>query len=111
MRGKAKLNKKSLSLKQEFIRSWWILAFLLFSYVIYVQATLPFQFTYEELQRSKISLEQKKENLEISIKNLKQTVASQDDSSWVELVLEKKLNRVPENQTKIIFSSDKESIK
>lgn len=99
-----KHKKKKTDLKQELIRSWWVIAFLLFSYVFFVQTTQPFRKTYQELEHSLNSLKHKKNKLEYSIEELRKTVASQNDPTWIEQVLKDKLNRIPEGQKKIIFN-------
>lgn len=94
----------SKSLDLLFFRSWWVLLFMILSFMLYEQAMKKRDKDYNtltdrlhELQTAKSEALKKQEELQLQIN-------SESDPAWVELVLMRELGLVPEEQTKIFFS-------
>ncbi len=89
-----------------FVRSWWVIAFLLSCSLLYEQGLkkreLHYQLLYEQLrllQLEKIEALHKQRHLQLQVN-------SQSDLSWMELTLMKGLGLSPEDQQKVYFSSE-----
>lgn len=86
-----------------FIRSWWVIAFILICIVTYEQGLKKRDHLYQQLtDQSLASLQEKQEVLQHQ-QNLQLQINSQSDLAWVELTLMKGLGLVPEGQQKIYF--------
>jgi hypothetical protein len=86
-----------------FIRSWWVVLFLLICYVTYGisikkrnKAIFDIKCKHNNLLKEKHILLTQKDDLQLRLQ-------SQSDPSWIELVLMKELGVVPENKIKVHF--------
>ncbi len=104
----AKKGKLPLHMRimQECKSSWWVVLFMIFTYMMYVKtlqgkdhdiAKLTEQFTEFEKNRSQAILVQE---------SLVSEIASQQDPIWIEMMLIKKLGLIPEGYTKIRFTKE-----
>jgi hypothetical protein len=89
-----------------FIRSWWVIAFLLACSVIYEQGLKKRDILYQQLTEQWLSLQKEKEETLRHQQNLQLQINSQSDLAWVELTLMKGLGLVPEGQQKVYFYLD-----
>jgi cell division protein FtsL len=91
-----------------FIRSWWVILFLIFCIVAYDQAVIDTQnekksleLQYQQMERElKLAYEEKEE--------LILQINSQSDYNWVELCLIKGLGVVPKEYQKVYFYKPEE---
>lgn len=96
--------KRSRLFEEVILKSWWAILFFLITLFAFDQASAS-RMREERLLRNKVaSLIQKKEEAIELQEELELKIASQDDSSWIELTLMKELGLVPEGNTKILFS-------
>jgi hypothetical protein len=99
---------KSRLLEELILKSWWTILFFLVCFFVYDQAA-------KRRDRDEGALQAKYQNLltaqegalEIQ-EELKREIASQNDQSWIELILMQKLGLVAEGQTKVHFVKKKE---
>ncbi|MCC5832991.1 MAG: hypothetical protein JJU12_08130 [Chlamydiales bacterium] len=85
------------------LKSWWTILFFLICCFAYDQA-LGHKRREEEKLRDKFrSLEIEKERELAKQEDLKLQIASQEDESFIELTLMRRLGLVPEGQTKVHF--------
>jgi hypothetical protein len=89
-----------------FIRSWWVIAFLLGCAVLYEQGLKEQDQIYHQLTDQRENLRLQKEEALRHQENLKLQINSQSDLAWVELTLMKGLGLVPEGQKKVYFYED-----
>lgn len=101
------MSKRSRLFEELILKSWWTILFFLVCFFAYDQAAkrrnreeLALQEKYQQL------LLAKEEALAIQ-EELKREIESQNDQSWIELVLMQKLGLVPEGQKKVHFVSKK----
>lgn len=97
------MNKRSRLFEELILKSWWTILFFLVCFFAYDQAA-------KRRDREELELEQKyrqivhaKEEALAVQDELKREIASQNDQSWIELVLMQKLGLVPEGQKKVFF--------
>ncbi len=89
-----------------FIRSWWVIAFMLFCGIIYEQGLKERNKLYQQLTEQYGALLQEKHKVLDQQQNLQLQINSQSDLAWVELALMKGLGLVPEGQQKVYFYPD-----
>jgi uncharacterized membrane protein len=98
------MKKKRSRLFEEFIvRSWWTILFFLVCLFAYDQAAKRRDREEKQLEvklKQLLQLQQEACSLQ---EDLKREIASQNDESWIELVLMQKLGLVPEGQAKVHF--------
>lgn len=88
-----------------FIRSWWVIGFILICAIFYEHNLQKREHLYQQLLEKNHLLEKEKlASLKIH-QNLKKQINSQSDLSWIELTLMKELGVVPEGEHKIYFQS------
>ncbi|MFI5343984.1 MAG: hypothetical protein ACHQUC_07170 [Chlamydiales bacterium] len=88
---------------QLFIRSWWVIAFILACAILYEQGLKEREGHYQLLKEQLISLQlEKQKSLKLQ-QNLQLQINSQSDMDWLELTLMKGLGLVPDNQQKVYF--------
>lgn len=90
-------------LYQIFIRSWWVVAFLLLCAILYEQGLKKRNQHYQQLNEQLISLLQEKQAALQKQEDLLRLINSQSDPTWIELVLMKELGLVPEGEQKVYF--------
>jgi hypothetical protein len=86
-----------------FVRSWWVIAFVIFFTIIYEQGLKKRDHLYQQLTEQSIALLSEKEQALRHKQNLQLQMNSQSDLAWIELTLMKELGLVPEGQQKIYF--------
>jgi hypothetical protein len=89
-----------------FIRSWWVILFMLGCYLSYEQGLQKKERDFAKLQMQYAELLKKKKMLQTQQENFRRQLNSQSDPAWVELVLMKGLGVVPEGQTKVLFTKE-----
>lgn len=100
------INKKSFLTKmieEVFVKSWWVILFLLISFIGYDigikkrnNSLNELKFKYDNLLKEKQVVLNKKEDLLLRLN-------SQSDPAFIEMVLMKELGVVPENKIKVHF--------
>ncbi len=95
--------KRSRLFEELILKSWWAILFFMVCFFAYDQAAkrrdreeLILQEKYQQILRAK-------EEASTLQEELKREIASQNDESWIELVLMQKLGLVPEGQQKVHF--------
>ena len=95
--------KRSRLFEELILKSWWAILFFMVCFFAYDQAG-------RRRDREELVLKEKyqqilcaKEEASILQEELKREIASQNDASWIELVLMQKLGLVPEGQQKVHF--------
>jgi hypothetical protein len=95
--------KRSRLFEELILKSWWTILFFLICFFAYDQAA-------KRRDREEYLLQVKLDQLLLAQQEagslqegLQQEIASQEDDSWIELVLMQKLGLVPEGQTKVHF--------
>lgn len=103
---------KTFSTTQTFetglIRSWWVILFILGCYLSYERGLQKKDHDFAKLQAHYAELQKKKKVLLAQQEDLTRQINSQSDPAWVELALMKGLGLVPEGQTKVLFTNQKE---
>lgn len=85
------------------LRSWWVVVFLLFSYVTYSQLITEKNLELEELKCRCYQLDLKKKMEIKTQENLLARVEAQKDPAFIELLLMEELGVVPDGQMKVCF--------
>lgn len=106
----SKTSVMSQMIEEFFIRSWWVILFVLGCYVCYEHGLKKKDNDFAKLQLHYFDLQKKKKFLLLQQEELSRQVNSQSDPAWVELVLMKGLGLTPEGQTKVLFTSQKETL-
>jgi hypothetical protein len=89
-----------------FIRSWWVMAFVIACGIIYEQGIKVHDHLYQQFMEQANALEDEKQAALRHQQNLQLQINSQSDLAWVELTLMKGLGLVPEGQQKVYFYQD-----
>lgn len=90
------------------MRSWWMILFTFFCFILYEQAVKKRDYEYSKLHDHLMALQAAKDKaLEIQHDLLLQ-VNSESDPAWIELTLMQKLGLVPEGQIKVFFTKQHE---
>ncbi|MFZ0565199.1 MAG: hypothetical protein WAM28_03345 [Chlamydiales bacterium] len=98
-----KNTKHSLLFEELVVKSWWAVVFFLLCSLAYDQAIKRRNREENQLRNKFESLQQKKIEGLAQQEELKRQIASQNDESWIELTLMRRLGLVPEGQTKVHF--------
>jgi len=98
-------------LEKIFMKSWWVVLFVLCCYFGYEQGLLKKNDAFAKLQNQYDELLQKKTLVLKQQESLVRHINSQNDNAWLELVLMNELGLVPEGQTKVFFTNKKELLK
>ncbi len=72
-----------------FIRSWWVIGFMLICIIAYEQSLKQQDDLYQQLNKQCLSLQKEKEKALRHQQNLQLQINSQSDLAWVELTLMK----------------------
>ena len=91
-----------------FIRSWWVVLFILCCYFGYEQELLKKDHDFAMLQTQYDDLLQKNLQAKAHQEDLLRQINSQSDPAYVELILMKGLGLAPEGQTKVLFTNHQE---
>ncbi len=89
----------------EIRRSWWVVFFMLFCYMLYEHGMRVRATDYVKLETLLTELRMEQQSAKKLQENLLLQMNSQSDPAWVELTLIKGLGLVPEGQTKIYFTN------
>lgn len=100
---RSKLNQ---ILENLFIRSWWVIVFLILCVLFFEQGQLKRKASLEQLSQQLKDLENDKDELMKKQKRLVMQKNSQSDPAFVELTLKKGLGVVPEGQVKVYFTEN-----
>ncbi len=90
-----------------FFRIGWVMAFFAMTYLTYGFAKKNKIEEKDVLEGKIVALEEKKQYLLSEQEDLLLQINSQNDSSWIELVLMRELGVVPEKQIKVHFTKEK----
>lgn len=93
-------------MEEMFIRSWWVILFMLGCYLSYEHGLQKKDLDFAKLQTQHVDLQKKKKMLLSQKEDFIRQLNSQSDPAWVELVLMKGLGLVPEGQTKVLFTKE-----
>lgn len=96
----------SQSYRKIFLEYWWVVLFVVGSYVLFTQSLIRKQSEIYALQNRKSELIAKIQQANGERKNLQMQVNSQDDPYWIELTLKRCLGVVPKKQVKIFFKKE-----
>ena len=96
-------------IREFFIHSWWVLAFVLACAILYEQSLQQREEIYQQLNEQQRSLQEEKQLALEEQHRLQRQINSQQDLAWIELTLMKELGVVPEGQKKIYFYPDNSS--
>ena len=94
---------KRSHLEEVFVRSWWVVLFVLICYAVYEQGMIRTKAKAEALRANQMILQEEKLAAMSQQKDLMLQINSQSDPAWIELTLMKGLGLVPEGQTKVYF--------
>lgn len=86
-----------------FLRSWWVILFILCCYLCYEQGLKKRDSDFAKLHHQFLELTKEKALVSAQQENLLLQVNSQSDPEWIELILMRGLGLVSEGQTKVIF--------
>ncbi len=90
-------------LPHRIFKSWWVILFVLFCFMLYEQGIRQVNGQYKFLKKQLDALENEKEDALAKQNDLLLQINSHSDPAWIELTLMKGLGLVPEGQTKIYF--------
>lgn len=92
-----------------FLRSWWVWLFVFACYATFDWASIRQTRAEERLEKQLVEAKKKLVFVKNQHKTLQHIIASQDDFSWIERTLMKKLGVCPKGQTKVYFAPEKEN--
>ena len=92
-------------LSKIFMRTWWMIFFVLGCYLAYENGMRTWDKEHAKLLNSYIALTLEKELCGTIQEDLLLQINSQSDPAWVELVLMKVLGLVPEGKKKVYFEA------
>jgi hypothetical protein len=102
---------QSLIYREIFIRSWWVIAFLLLCAILYESGLKQKNRDFVLLNEQLVHLQNEKQKALRIQQDLKWQLNSQSDLAWIELTLMKGLGLVPEGFQKVFFyQSDSEIV-
>ncbi|MBA2367977.1 MAG: hypothetical protein H0V82_03010 [Candidatus Protochlamydia sp.] len=90
-------------IKELFVRSWWVFAFLIFCAVLFEQGLKERDRHYQQLDEQLQSLKFQKNEALHKQEDLQRQINSQSDLAWIELTLMKGLGLVPDGEEKVYF--------
>jgi hypothetical protein len=111
MNAQTRHSTPTFTIEKLFIRSWWVILFMLSCYLSYEHGLQKKDSDFAKLQLQYSELQKKKKMLLAQQEDLDRQINSQSDPAWVELVLMKGLGLVPEGQTKVLFTNQTELLK
>ena len=85
------------------LKNWWVGAFILMAWAIYIQAIHKKNRLVDTLQERVNTLTKAKIEAMEEKKELVLRMQSQEDPEWIELVLKEKLGVVAEGELKVVF--------
>ena len=97
------MNKRSRLFEELILKSWWTILLFLICFFAYDQAAKRKAGEELQLQGKLQQLLLVKQEAFSQQEELKRNITSQQDASWIELILMKKLGLVPEGHKKVHF--------
>lgn len=97
------LKKVCKSLDECLFRTWWVIGFMLFCYLMYERGLLKRDQDFAKLHSQYLDMQNQYKQALLLQSNLLLQVNSQSDPEWVELTLMKGLGLVPDEQIKVVF--------
>jgi hypothetical protein len=94
---------RNLILKELFVKSWWVFAFLIFCAVLFEQGLKERDRHYQQLDEQLLTLKLQKYVALQKQEDLQRQINSQSDLAWIELTLMKGLGLVPDGEEKVYF--------
>lgn len=94
---------RKVGLQELFLKSWWVLFFILLCCIGYEQGLKRLHVDHRKLQTQYRELKDEYQSVLEQQKRLQDELYSFSDPDWIELVLMRELGLVPENQTKVYF--------
>ena len=85
------------------LRSWWVLLFVAFAWLIYSHSMHKKKEALREITYRMAIMEEEKMRALEENEDLKLQLSSQNDPASIELILKKRLGVVPEGQIKVYF--------
>lgn len=89
-----------------FFRFWWTILVLLFCYGVYLHSMQKKKEEYRALHAKLLLLENQLANAKEQKEDFLLQIDSQNDPSWIEILLKKHLGMVPYGQTKVYFDNE-----
>lgn len=96
----------SRKLRREWKSSWWVVAFLLFTYMLAIKTSHDKEQKILDLTSQLAMLSAAKTEALLAQQRLSLEIESQTDPRWIEMVLMKKLGLVPQGQSKVRFKKE-----
>ena len=93
-------------IEEMFLRSWWVILFMLICYMFFEQSLRHRDAEYVKLYQQLIELRETRKIAQEENAKLMMHINSQSDPAWIELTLMKGLGLVPEGQTKVYFKNE-----
>ena len=85
------------------LKNWWVVAFILMAWAIYIQAIHKKNRLVDTLQERVNTLTAAKMQAMEEKEELVLRMQSQEDPDWIELVLKEKLGVAAEGELKVVF--------
>jgi hypothetical protein len=102
------MQKTSLAklLETLFIRSWWVILFVLLCFILFEQGIKKRDQDFTKLSEQLAQLELDKEKALKTKEDLQLHINSESDPAWIELTLMKELGLSPDDYVKIFFKAN-----
>lgn len=97
---------KQFLIKSLLMRSWWVIAFILFCTILYERGLHKRDAQFQQLNAQLAALLIEKEQVLAKQEVLQRHVNSQSDLAWIELTLMKGLGVCPEDYQKVYFEEN-----
>lgn len=91
-------------LENLFIRSWWVILFILLCFILFEQGMKRRDQDFTKLSNQLVQLQQEKDKAIKIRDDLTLQINSESDPAWIELTLMKELGVVPEDYIKVFFT-------
>lgn len=88
-----------------FLKSWWVVLFMLCCYFLYEQGLMKREHDFTKLQTQYQELLKQRDLALAEQETLTVQINSQSDPEYVELTLMKVLGLTPEGSTKVLFTN------
>ena len=95
-----------MRIMQECKNSWWVILFMIFTYMMYVKTLQGKDGDITKLTEQFVTFEKNRNLAILAQESLMCEIASQQDPIWIEMMLMQKLGMIPEGYTKIRFTKE-----
>ncbi len=92
--------------KTKLYRLWWLAFFFICCQLLFIQAMSSLKQTQSSLEKTYLSLGEKKAKLAAEVEFLAKKLEVQNDPRATELLLKERLNVIPEGETKVLFHNE-----